>query len=83
MLDLYILETCPYCKKVMDFMAENHIKFHKFDTTNNDNALRLLALGGKDQVPFLFNEDTNEKMYESDEIINYLKKHWQDNHEIQ
>ena len=83
MFDLYILESCPYCQKVMDYMSKNNIPFHKFDTTNNDNALRLLALGGKDQVPFLFNEDTNEKMYESDEIINYLTKHGQDNHEIQ
>lgn len=78
MFDLYILESCPYCKKVLEYMNENNIPYHKFDTTNNDNALRLLALGGKDQVPFLFNEDTNEKMYESDEIINYLKRHEQE-----
>ncbi len=73
MIDLFILETCPYCRKVMDFLKETQIAYHKFDTANPDNVLRLLTLGGKDQVPFLYNEDTNDKLYESDEIINYLK----------
>lgn len=78
MLDLYILETCPYCKKVMNYMKENEIKFHKFDTINNDNALKLLSIGGKDQVPFLYNEDTDEKIYDSEKIIEYLKNLKQD-----
>ncbi len=73
MLDLFILETCPYCIKVMDYMDNNGIMYQKFDTDNNDNVLRLLSLGGVDQVPFLYNEDTNDKIYESDEIIKYLK----------
>lgn len=72
MLDLYILETCPYCKKVMNYMKENGIKFHKFDTINNDNALKLLSIGGKDQVPFLYNEYTDDKIYDSERIIEYL-----------
>ena len=69
MFDLFILETCPYCQKVMNFLKEKNIKYHKFDTMINDNVLRLLSLGGKDQVPFLYNEETNDKIYESDEII--------------
>lgn len=72
MLDLFILNTCPYCKKVIDHLEKNNIKYHKFDTLNNDNALRLLSIGGKDQVPFLYNEDTNDKIYESEEIIAYI-----------
>ena len=64
---------CPYCIKVMNYMKEKGIKFHKFDTSNSDNVLRLLSVGGKDQVPFLYNEDTNDKLYESDDIIDYLK----------
>lgn len=74
MFDLYVLETCPYCQKVMKFFKDNNIDFHKFDTSNNDNALRLLELGGKDQVPFLYNSETDERLYESEDIINYVKK---------
>lgn len=73
MIDLFILETCPYCKKVMDFLEKTNIKFQKFDTSNQDNVLRLLTIGGKDQVPFLYNNDTDDKLYESEEIIKYLK----------
>ncbi|MDE6138569.1 MAG: glutathione S-transferase N-terminal domain-containing protein, partial [Candidatus Gastranaerophilales bacterium] len=43
MFDLFILETCPYCQKVMNFMKEKGIKYHKFDTIINDNVLRLLS----------------------------------------
>lgn len=74
MLDLFILETCPYCQKVMDFLKENNVKYHKFDIVNKDNVLRLLSVGGKEQVPFLYNEDTNDKIYESEDIIEYIKK---------
>ena len=74
MFDLFILETCPHCEKVMDFLEENNIKYHKFDIINKDNVLRLLSIGGKEQVPFLYNEDTNDKIYESDDIIEYIKK---------
>ncbi len=78
MFDLFILETCPYCQKVMNFLKEKNIKYHKFDTMINDNVLRLLSLGGKDQVPFLYNEETNDKIYESDEIIKYLANYEQE-----
>ncbi len=80
MFDIFILPECPYCKKVLKFLDENKIKYNKFDTNNDDNVLRLLSVGGKDQVPFLYNEDTNDKIYESDDIIEYLKKHGQENY---
>ena len=58
----------------MDFLKENNIKYHKFDIINKDNILRLLSIGGKEQVPFLYDEDTNDKIYESEDIIEYVKK---------
>lgn len=73
MFDLYISETCPYCKKVMKFLDENNISYNKFDTANKDNILRLMTIGGKDQVPFLDDKKNNIKMYESQDIIDYIK----------
>lgn len=29
MLDLYILETCPFCRKVMDTFDETNIEYNK------------------------------------------------------
>lgn len=74
MFDLYILDSCPYCQKVMKYIDSKGIKYHKFDTKNKDNVLRLLSIGGKDQVPFLHDEDNDEKIYESDKIIEYIEK---------
>ncbi len=73
MLDLYVLETCPYCKKVMEFMKENNIEFNKLDVTQPEHYEALQELGGKSQVPFLIDNDNDVKLYESDEIIEYLK----------
>ena len=73
MLDLFILETCPYCKKVMTFMDETGMKYNKVDIKNKTAEDTLIQLGGKRQVPFLVDRDRNLQMYESDDIIEYLK----------
>lgn len=73
MLDLYILETCPYSQKVMKFMKENGIEYDKHDVSEPENYEELLEIGEKSQVPFLFDEDNDIKLYESDDIIDYLK----------
>ena len=73
MLDLFILETCPYCKKVMKFFDEKEIKYNKIDITNKASEESLIKIGGKRQVPFLVDNDRNIQMYESDDIIEYAK----------
>ena len=72
MIDLYVLETCPFCRKVMDFADQNNIKYRKFDVSDIENNNKLIQLGGRDQVPFMV--DGEKIMYESDDIIKYLKK---------
>ena len=73
MLDLYILETCPYCKKVMKFFDENNIEYNKINIENKTSEDTLIRTGGKRQVPFLVDKDRNVQMYESDDIIEYVK----------
>ena len=73
MLDLFILETCPYCKKVIDFLKDKPIKYRKIDITDKDSENALIRIGGKRQVPFIVDSDRNIQMYESDDIIEYLK----------
>lgn len=73
MIDLYILETCPFCRKVMSFFDENNIKYNKKNILEQDNLDELMKLGGKQQVPFLFDNDNNKSMYESGDIIEYVK----------
>ena len=73
MLDLFILETCPYCRKVMNYFDEKGIKYNKIDISDKVAEEALIQLGGKRQVPFLVDKDRNIQMYESDDIIEYLK----------
>ena len=73
MLDLFILETCPYCLKVMKFLDENNIKYRKIDIADKDSENSLIQIGGKRQVPFLVDKERNIQMYESSDIIEYLK----------
>ena len=73
MLELFILETCPYCKKVMKFMDENNIKYRKIDIANKESEESLIKIGGKRQVPFMVDKDRNIQRYESSDIIEYAK----------
>lgn len=73
MLELFILETCPYCKKVMAFLDEHKMKYRKIDISNKENEESLIRIGGKRQVPFMIDKDRNIQMYESNDIIEYAK----------
>ena len=73
MLDLFVLETCPYCIKVMEFLDKEHMKYRKIDISNKDSEASLIQIGGKRQVPFLIDTERNIQMYESNDIIEYLK----------
>lgn len=72
MLLLYTIEGCPYCKKVIDNLEEKKIAYKIMDISDPVNLDELLHLGGEKQAPFLVDTDHNVKMYESDDIINYI-----------
>ncbi len=73
MIDLYMLETCPYCKKVIKFFDENNVQYNKVDIAEKMNEDALIQLGGKRQVPFIVDKERNIQMYESSDIIEYAK----------
>ncbi len=73
MFDLYIMESCPYCKKVRAFLDEKGIEYNKIDIADKKNEESLITLGGKRQVPFFVDKERNIQMYESNDIIEYLK----------
>lgn len=72
MILLYKMEGCPYCEKVLKHLEEKSISFKALDIADPVNLDELLHLGEKEQVPFLVDTDHNAKMYESDEIIQYV-----------
>ena len=69
---LYYSKNCPYCMKVLRFMNENGISMEKRDTSLPGVKRELVNIGGKPQVPCLV--VNNEALYESDDIIEYLRE---------
>ena len=54
-------------------MDEKGIKYNKIDIADKSSEDALIHIGGKRQVPFLVDRDRNIQMYESLDIIEYLK----------
>jgi glutaredoxin len=74
MIEIYYSDTCPYCKKVLNFLNENNIKHIAKDVSIPENYDKLMELGKISQVPFMSDPDNNVVMYESDKIIEYAIK---------
>ncbi|MBQ3311419.1 glutathione S-transferase N-terminal domain-containing protein [bacterium] len=73
MLNIFILPTCPYCKRVIEYLESTNLKYELLDINNQQNYDSMMKLGGKRQVPLLFDNEKNIVMYESNDIIEYLK----------
>lgn len=57
----------------MDFAAANNIELDYRNIVENDDWKQdLMQRGGKTMVPYLFDEERWEEMYESSDIIDYL-----------
>lgn len=77
-LSLYNFANCPFCIKVRRFIHERNINIEILDAANDDtHKSDLMNYGGKYQAPCLRISEPNgedEWLYESDDIISYLKK---------
>lgn len=77
MIELYLNSRCPFCQKVLKAAAEFELEDGKdftvidaeVGTPGRDVVLRV---GGKGMVPFMIDGDTS--MYESDDIVTYLRQ---------
>jgi len=72
---LYVKTGCPWCIKVLDYAKDNGIEFTELRNIATPGVSEeLIARGGKRQVPYLVDEKSGTEMYESADIIEYLKK---------
>ena len=73
-LELYMMDTCPFCRKVfraIEEMGRTDIEMHDINRSMEDRE-RLVRDGGKLQVPCLFID--GKPMYESDDIVAWLRE---------
>lgn len=83
MLELYQAEGCPYCENVREKLTEigQSVVLHNPRTAggavrNEQTHSELMSVGGEDQIPFLVDTDRNVTLYESEDIVEYLEKHY-------
>lgn len=72
MILIYKMDGCPYCNKVINFLKTKNLEYRLLDISEKNYLKELISTGGKEQVPFLLDTDNGKKMYESDDIIEYL-----------
>lgn len=76
MFTLYYKPTCPFCQRVLQMGENLGVEFDLKDIVANEEfAAELLEKGGKRQVPFLVDTETGASMYESSDIIDYIREH--------
>ena len=83
MLALYQAEGCNYSQKVREKLTALGLSYVIHNPRSAGGAVRndqthdqLLTLGGEDQIPFLVDHHRGVRMYESDDIIDYLEEHY-------
>jgi glutathione S-transferase len=77
MVQLYVREGCPFCRKVIEAAQrlglQEGVDYCLVDAApDTPGRQTVLAVGGKPMVPFLI--DGDHSMYESDDIIDYLRR---------
>lgn len=77
-LELFKFDSCPYCQRVMKYIKDNdRTDIIYRDIRRDPQALEILVtVGGMEQVPCLF--INGEPLYESLDIIDWLKAHPQE-----
>lgn len=72
-LKLYMFDTCPYCRRVMneiEAQGRTDVEFRDIRKSEADREA-LMKIGGKSQVPCLVID--GKPLYESMDIIEWLK----------
>lgn len=75
-LELYEAEYCPYCRHVREALTELDLDAMIYPIPKNAkrHVARLKKLGGEAKVPFLHDPNTGVDMFQSKDIIEYLRK---------
>ena len=83
MLELYQAEGCPHSATVRETLTELGLSYVAHNPRTPDNEVKnertnreLETVGGEAQIPYLVDDTREEALYESDEIVDYLERHY-------
>jgi glutathione S-transferase len=75
LLELWNFEASPYCRKVRETLCALNLDYVVHNVAKRSQRRpELVALGGKMMVPYLVDPNTEVAMYESEDIIAYLRR---------
>ncbi len=77
-LELYEFEACPFCRKVREALTVLDLEADVYPCPKNGPRFRekVKAEGGKSLFPYLVDPNTEDAMYESDDIVSHLFRHY-------
>lgn len=76
MLTLYVKTGCPFCAKVIRTVDALNLTV-TYKNRNSEGVVDdLVSRGGKSQYPYLVDAERGVEMYESDDIVDYLREHY-------
>ena len=68
------MEGSPYCRKVRETLTELDLEYVVRNLPKGSpKRAELAERGGKVQVPYLVDPNSEREMYESDDIVAYLE----------
>jgi glutathione S-transferase len=77
-LELYEYEACPFCRKVREALTMLDLDVLIRPSPRGGTRFRpeAIARGGKSQFPLLVDPNVDALIYESDDIVAHLYKHY-------
>ncbi|WP_313738283.1 glutathione S-transferase N-terminal domain-containing protein [Acinetobacter sp.] len=77
-LKLYEFEGSPFCRRVREVLTLLNLDYEVYPCPKGGQKYRKIVKekGGKKQLPFFIDENNGVQMYESQDIIHYLFKHY-------
>ena len=77
-LQLYEFEGSPFCRRVREVLTLLNLDYEVYPCPKGGQKYRKIVQekGGKQQFPFLVDENSGVALYESQDIIHYLFPHY-------
>jgi len=81
-IQLYDMEGCPFCRRVREVLTMLNLDFEVYPCPKNGTRFRPVAeeiiksMGGSVSFPLMVDQNTGEKLQESQAIIDYLFKNY-------
>lgn len=76
MITLYVKTNCPYSAQVLQVVDELKIPVTLKNIADEGVIDEMVRIGGKQQEPFLVDDETQTLLYESDVIEQYLRERY-------